>query len=74
MHLFFFQGVGYVKRADAASLKAIFDKYASTTVDGERYMTDEDFLVRFLCIFPQEHFNKNSANLLSGVLDTSKDR
>jgi hypothetical protein len=37
-------------------------------------MTDEDFLVKFLKIFPEKNFNKDSAKLLCGILDTSKDK
>ena len=63
-----------MKRADSASLKAVFDKYASQTIDGEKFMTDVDFLVRYLGLFPEENFNVNSAHLLCGVLDSSKDK
>ena len=30
------------------SLRAVFDKYASLTVDGQTYMTDEDFVIKYL--------------------------
>lgn len=63
----------YVHRADSAQLRTIFDKYASTNFDGEPYMTYVDLLVRYLGLFPEEEFNKKSAMLLFGVLDTSKD-
>ena len=63
-----------MKRADPDQLKAIFEKYASARLDGELYMTDEDFLVRFLKIFPESGYNKDSAKLLCGILDTSKDK
>jgi len=42
-----FQALGYLKRADSDQLKTIFERYASAKVDGETYMTDEDFLVSF---------------------------
>jgi len=64
---------GYLKRADAEQLRSIFDKYASATVDGDKYMTDEDFIVRFLNLFPDSGYNKESASLLCGILDQSKD-
>ena len=63
-----------MKRADSEQLKSIFEKYASTRLDDELYMTDEDFLVKFLKIFPEKNFNKDSAKLLCGILDTSKDK
>ena len=68
------QALGYLKRADSEQLKSIFEKYASTRLDDELYMTDEDFLVKFLKIFPEKNFNKDSAKLLCGILDTSKDK
>ncbi|CAB4061852.1 SLC25A12_13 [Lepeophtheirus salmonis] len=64
---------GYLKRADQNHLKVIFEKYSTGKVDGEAYMTDKDFLVNFLDLLPVENFNKNSARLLCGILDTSKD-
>jgi len=64
---------GYLKRADSESLRVIFDKYATATVDGERYMTDADFVVKFLKLFPDTGYNKDSASVLCGILDQSKD-
>lgn len=62
-----------MKRGNPEELQDIFDKYASRNIDGVSYMTDVDFLVRYLELFPQDNYNKHSANLLSGVLDSSKD-
>ena len=61
-----------MRRADPEQLKAIFDKYASAEVDGETYMSDEDFIVRFLKLFPEKNYNKESASILCGILDQSK--
>jgi len=68
------EALGYLKRADPEQLRAIFEKYASAHLDGETYMTDVDFLVKFLKIFPETGFNRDSAKLLCGILDTSKDK
>lgn len=65
--------MGYLKRADPDQLRAVFEKYASAKVDGVPYMTDEDFVVKFLRLFPDSNFNKHSVNLLCGILDQSKD-
>jgi len=65
--------MGYLKRGDEAQVKAVFDKYASANVDGIPYMTDEDFVVKFLQLFPNSNFNKKSVKLLCGILDQSKD-
>ena len=53
----------------------MFLRYASVTgADGERFMTEVDFFVRFLKIFPEKGFDANSVRLLGGVLDGSKDK
>ena len=41
-------GGGYIRRADTGSLRAVFDKYASLSLDGQTYMTDEDFVIKYL--------------------------
>jgi len=64
---------GYIKRADTQQLRAIFDKYASLEVEGVKYMTDEDFVIKYLELLPQTNYNKESLNLLCGVLDQSKE-
>ena len=70
---FYFQATGYLKRADTDQLRAIFDKYASAKIDGETYMTEEDFLVGYLKFFPEKDYNKESAKVLCGILDQRKD-
>ncbi|KAI1289505.1 Calcium-binding mitochondrial carrier protein Aralar1 [Halotydeus destructor] len=67
------EGTHSQKRADQASLKAVFDKYASAEKDGEKFMTHEDFIRRYLQLFPEENHNKTSVDVLGGILDTSKD-
>jgi len=64
---------GYIKRADTQVLRSVFDKYASLTVDGHSYMTDEDFVIKYLGLLPAENYNKESLRLLMGVLDQSRD-
>jgi len=66
-------GTGYIKRADTNSLKNIFEKYASITVDGVKYMTDEDFVINYLNLLPTQNYNKESLACLLGVLDQSKE-
>ena len=70
---FNFQTMGYMKRGDEAQLKAVFDKYASANIDGVPYMTDEDFAVKYLQLFPNTNYNKNSLKLLCGIIDQTKD-
>jgi len=64
---------GYIKRADTQTLKAVFDKYASLEVEGVKYMTDEDFVIKYLELLPSKDYNKESLHLLCGVLDQSKE-
>jgi len=66
-------GQGYIKRADTQKLKSVFEKYASLEVEGVKYMTDEDFVIKYLELLPEANHNKESLQLLCGVLDTSKD-
>ena len=44
------QASGYLKRADSESLKVIFDKYATASVEGEKYMTGIA-THEFFCLF-----------------------
>ena len=73
IYLLPFQTMGYLQRADSDQLRAVFEKYASANVNGVPYMTDEDFVVKFLQLFPSTEFNKHSVKLLCGILDQSKD-
>jgi len=69
----YYGATGYLKRADTDQLRAIFDKYATAKIDGETYMTEEDFLVGYLKFFPEKDYNKDSAKVLCGILDQRKD-
>jgi len=64
---------GYIKRSNTGSLREIFDKYASLEVEGERFMTKEDFVIKYLGLLPQNNYNKKSLDLLCGVIDQSKE-
>ncbi|KTF87713.1 hypothetical protein cypCar_00030971, partial [Cyprinus carpio] len=66
--------VQLIKRADPNELKVIFQKYASVLdKDGERYMTPNDFVQKFLGLHTQLHYNPKTVQLLAGVADTTKD-
>lgn len=68
-----FQGGGYLKRANPDVLRDIFNKYASLEKDGEKYMTPEDFVIKYLGFFDGEGLNSESVKLLAAIVDTSKD-
>ncbi|TRY77561.1 hypothetical protein DNTS_001971 [Danionella cerebrum] len=66
--------VQLTKRADPNELKVIFHKFASVVdADGERYMTPNDFVQKYLGLHTQIHFNPKTVQLLAGVADTTKD-
>uniref|UniRef100_A0A667GD76 Solute carrier family 25 member 13 n=1 Tax=Lynx canadensis TaxID=61383 RepID=A0A667GD76_LYNCA len=61
------------KRADPAELRTIFLKYASIEKNGEFFMSPNDFVTRYLNIFGESHPNPKTVELLSGVVDQTKD-
>lgn len=67
------QGGGYLKRANTSNLQDIFNKYASVEKNGEKYMTSEDFIRKFLGLFDSQNYNKESVHLLASILDNDKD-
>lgn len=69
----FLQGVGYLKRAHSSNLHEIFNKYASVEKNGETYMTADDFIIKYLGLFPNDNYNEDSVKLFAGIVDTSKD-
>ena len=66
-------GEGYIQRADLQRLEEVFTKYASVTEGGEKYLTYEDFVVRFLGLLPEKEYNKETLALFGGILDQGKD-
>lgn len=69
----YFQGGGYVKRANPDNLHEIFNKYASQEKGGEKFMTPEDFICSYLGLFPEKDCNSESVRLLAGIVNSSKD-
>lgn len=67
------EGAGYLKRANPDQLSEIFNKYASVEKDGEKLMTAEDFIRRYLGLFESGDFNADSVRLLASIVNTSKD-
>lgn len=62
-----------VKRADSEKLRQIFEKYVSVTRQGDKFMTLDDFVRKFLRLYPDENFDPDTVQLLGSVADTSKD-
>ncbi|TNM97825.1 hypothetical protein fugu_014071 [Takifugu bimaculatus] len=62
------------KRGDPSELKAIFQKYASVVdKDGEKFMTPNDFVQKYLGLHTQIHHNPKTVQLIAAVADTTKD-
>lgn len=67
------EGAGYLKRADTDKLHEIFLKYATVDKNGEKYITSEDFVRKFLGLFDEDDYNVESVKLIAGIVDMDKD-
>lgn len=67
------EGKTHLRRAPTEKLQDIFNKYASQEISGEKFMTSEDFVRKFLGLFQDENYNKESVKYLAYVADTNKD-
>lgn len=67
------EGAGYLKRADTDKLHEIFLKYATVEKNGEKYITSEDFVRKFLGLFDEDDYNVESVKLIAGIVDMDKD-
>lgn len=41
--------------------------------NGKKHMTDQDFVRRYLGLYTEENFNRETVRLLASAADTSKD-
>ncbi|VDM45244.1 unnamed protein product [Toxocara canis] len=62
-----------VSRARSDALLDVFNKYASVVKGGVRYMTADDFIRRYLGLYPADNYNKETIRLLASAADTTKD-
>ncbi|CAB3226576.1 unnamed protein product [Arctia plantaginis] len=67
------RGAGYLKRADTDRLHEIFLKYATAEKNGEKCITSENFVRNFLGLFNEDDYNKESVELIAGIVDMDKD-
>ncbi|XP_018561690.1 calcium-binding mitochondrial carrier protein Aralar1 isoform X3 [Anoplophora glabripennis] len=67
------QGGGFLRRANPAHLQDVFNKYASFEKNGERYMTPEDFVIKYLNLLDEKKYHPDTLRLLAAIVDTSKD-
>ncbi|KJH44448.1 Calcium-binding carrier protein Aralar1 [Dictyocaulus viviparus] len=64
---------GAIPRANPEILRPIFERFASKTKDNKKYMTSEDFIRKYLGLFTEENYNRESVRLLASAADTTKD-
>lgn len=64
-----------VKRANTEKLREIFERYASirSPKTGAMEMTPEDFVRRYLGMFAEENYNKESVRMIASAADTTRD-
>jgi solute carrier family 25 (mitochondrial aspartate/glutamate transporter), member 12/13 len=61
------QNPSHLKRASTEKLREIFNRYASKEINGEKYMTSEDFVRKYLGLFPDSNFNDVSFMFFIGI-------
>ncbi|KAK5969112.1 Calcium-binding mitochondrial carrier protein Aralar1, partial [Trichostrongylus colubriformis] len=63
-----------IPRASPDTLRPIFERFASKQgADGKKYMTSEDFIRKYLGLFTEENYNRESVRMLASAADTTKD-
>ncbi|CAI5444746.1 unnamed protein product [Caenorhabditis angaria] len=62
-----------IPRANPDHLRPIFERFASKTVDGKKLMTSEDFIRKYLGLYTEENYNRETVRLLASAADTTKD-
>ncbi|CAD5210910.1 unnamed protein product [Bursaphelenchus okinawaensis] len=62
-----------IQRANFERLKEVFNAYASVEKNGKKHMTDDDFIRKYLGLYIEENYNKETVRLLASAADTSKD-
>jgi len=62
-----------IQRANFDKLKEVFQYYASIDKNGKKFMTDKDFVQRYLGLYTEDNYNKETVRLIASAADTSKD-
>uniref|UniRef100_A0AC35TM10 Calcium-binding mitochondrial carrier protein Aralar1 n=1 Tax=Rhabditophanes sp. KR3021 TaxID=114890 RepID=A0AC35TM10_9BILA len=62
-----------IARANRDHLQLIFDKYATVEKNGRKFMTDDDFIRKYLRLYTENDYNKETVRLLATAADTTKD-
>ncbi|CAB3401230.1 unnamed protein product [Caenorhabditis bovis] len=62
-----------ILRANPVHLRPIFERFASQEKNGKKVMTPEDFIRRYLGLYTEENYNRETVRLLASAADTTKD-
>ncbi|KAI6195726.1 Calcium-binding carrier protein Aralar1 [Aphelenchoides besseyi] len=62
-----------IPRANFDKLREIFEAYASIDRNNKKYMTDTDFVQKYLGLYTDENYNRETVRLIASAADTSKD-
>lgn len=62
-----------MERADDATLKEIFEKYATHKLDNQKVMKSSDFLQKYLGLIDEKDFDEKTLKILSNLIDVNKD-
>jgi solute carrier family 25 aspartate/glutamate transporter 12/13 len=62
-----------VPRANLECLRQVFEKYATVEdTFGQRYIKNEDFIIKYLGLLSKDNYNRETMNILSSAADTTK--
>uniref|UniRef100_A0A914HB78 EF-hand domain-containing protein n=1 Tax=Globodera rostochiensis TaxID=31243 RepID=A0A914HB78_GLORO len=64
---------GFMPRANSDQLLHIFNEYASIEKNGKRFMTAADFIRKYLGLYAEDNYNRETVRLLASAADTAKD-
>ncbi|KAI6230392.1 Calcium-binding carrier protein Aralar1 [Aphelenchoides fujianensis] len=62
-----------IPRANFDKLREVFHAFASVERNGKHFMTDQDFVQRYLGLYTDENYNRETVRLIASAADTSKD-
>jgi solute carrier family 25 aspartate/glutamate transporter 12/13 len=62
-----------IPRANFDRLREVFHYYASVDKEGKHYMSENDFVRRYLGLYTEDNYNRETVRLIASAADTSKD-
>ncbi|CAG0904280.1 unnamed protein product [Cyprideis torosa] len=65
---------GHCLRAKSSELRKVFERYATVHNEGgDRFISRQDFVRRFLCLFREDDANPDVVDLIGGMADADND-